>query len=75
MDQFVWQPGQGIDPAALARLRAKLKRPARPMGEAWFMGNDRHYFNELLDDIDHSTGQAWITVNHLLSNKIKIFFS
>lgn len=50
MERFTWQPGVGIDIAALARLRAHFKRPAQPMGEAWFMSEHRHMFHELMGD-------------------------
>jgi hypothetical protein len=48
---FVWSPGRGCDEAALARLRAAFPRPAKPMGEAWFMGAERHLFSNLMGDI------------------------
>ncbi len=48
MGQFLWTPGQGVDPLALGRLRAHFPRPAEPLGEAWFMGEDRRVFPELL---------------------------
>ena len=51
MRQFLWIPGQGIDPAALARLQAHFPQPSIPMGEAWFMG-ERRMFPELLGDLD-----------------------
>jgi hypothetical protein len=54
---FVWQPGVGIDTAALARLRSHFKRPAQPMGEAWFMGEERILFHELMQDVSSLT--AW----------------
>jgi hypothetical protein len=49
---FTWQPGIGIDAVALARLRSHFARPEKPMGEAWFMGEKRRMFDELLGDID-----------------------
>jgi hypothetical protein len=49
---FHWIPGSGHDEAALARLRLAFPRPAKPMGEAWFMGTDRRMFPELLGDLD-----------------------
>lgn len=51
MDRFFWLPGQGPDPDALARLRAHFPRPRETMGEAWFMGDERKMFPELLGDI------------------------
>lgn len=53
MDQgFVWTPGNGIDPVALARLRSHFGQPKAPMGEAWFMGEERRLFPELQMDLD-----------------------
>ena len=52
MDRFVWIPGRGMDASALERLRSHFSRPAKPMGEAWFMGSERRMFNELLNDLD-----------------------
>lgn len=49
---YVWRPGTGIDPAALARLRDHCRMPKTPMGEAWFMGDDRRHFPELMGDLD-----------------------
>src|SRR6516162_3044560 len=51
MDQFVWLPGKGIDPAALERLKIHFKRPKEPMGEAWFMGERRRLFDNLQGDL------------------------
>lgn len=52
MDHFVWTPGNGIHTAALNRLRSNFKRPIEPMGEAWFMDEERRYYPELLGSID-----------------------
>jgi hypothetical protein len=46
-----WIPGRGPDPDALARMRAASPRPREPMGEAWFMGETRRMFPELLGDL------------------------
>jgi hypothetical protein len=51
MDPFVWIPGSGIDQRALARLRSRFKRPKEPMGEAWFMGEERRLYDELKGDL------------------------
>jgi hypothetical protein len=49
---FCWIPGRAADPAALARLRAQWpRRPREPMGEAWFMGETRRMFDELMGDL------------------------
>lgn len=51
MKQFVWNPGQGVDATALARMRAHFKCPDEPMGEAWFMSAERRLFHELEGDL------------------------
>jgi hypothetical protein len=48
---FQWIPGHGQDETALARLRSALPRPKSPMGEAWFMGEKRRMFTELMGDL------------------------
>lgn len=68
MDRFLWIPGEGIDPAALARLRSRCKRPATPMGEAWFMGEKRRMFDELLGDIEKlSTSEVQKSLEEIAS--------
>jgi hypothetical protein len=52
MEQFLWTPGDGVNPLALGRLRAHFRRPTEPMGEAWFMGDERRMFRELLGNLD-----------------------
>lgn len=48
MDSFTWAPGQGCDLNSLLRLKSHFpKPPPQPMGEAWFMGDERHMFNNL----------------------------
>lgn len=49
---FLWTPGHGVDPSALQRLQAHFRRPADPMGEAWFMGDERRMFPELKGNLD-----------------------
>ncbi|MEO7497005.1 MAG: hypothetical protein ABIT83_14560 [Massilia sp.] len=52
---FVWAPGSGYDALALERIRAHFPRPSRPMGEAWFMNDERVMFDRLLGDLDVMT--------------------
>jgi hypothetical protein len=56
---YAWQPGTGPDALALARMRNHFKRPDAPMGEAWFMGDSRHVFVELMGNLDS------LSVGHL----------
>ena len=45
---FRWIPGLGPDPLALDRMMREFPRPGRPMGEAWFMSDERQMYPELL---------------------------
>lgn len=48
---FHWVPGRGPDPIALERLCAAFAKPGEPMGEAWFMSEQRETYPELLGDL------------------------
>lgn len=52
MKSYIWQPLQPYDSMALNRLKEHTQKPKQPMGEAWFMGDDRRMFDELLGDIE-----------------------
>ncbi len=52
MKQFLWIPGQGVDAAALERLRLNCRRPSQSMGEAWFMSEKRRMFDRLLGNLN-----------------------
>jgi len=49
---FVWRPGDGLNSGCVQRMRHQLRRPAHPMGEAWFMGEERRMFDFLLADLE-----------------------
>jgi hypothetical protein len=49
---FVWRPGDGPHTGCIQRMREHFRRPAQPMGEAWFMGEKRRMFDSLLGDLD-----------------------
>ncbi|WP_240229490.1 hypothetical protein [Devosia lacusdianchii] len=49
---FRWHPSNGPGEAALARMRKAFPRPDSPMGEAWFMGETRYMFTNLMGDLD-----------------------
>jgi len=51
MNSFLWIPGKGIDKAALKRLQEHFPCPKEPMGEAWFMGEERRMYPELFGDL------------------------
>lgn len=46
---YVWTPGAGPDPVCLMRMQSYFDRPREPMGEAWFMGDERKMYTNLLD--------------------------
>lgn len=48
---FLWTPGVGPDQAALDRMARAFPKPAKPMGEAWFMAPEREMYPQLLGDI------------------------
>lgn len=52
---YAWLPGQGPNASALQRLRERAPLPGQPMGEAWFMGDERHMFTALM----HKDPQQW----------------
>lgn len=52
---YRWIPGQGPDADALRRLRERAPRPKKPMGEAWFMGDERAMYAGLMQP----DPQAW----------------
>lgn len=49
---FEWIPGRGYDPGALARMAKAFPRPPFPMGEAWFMSEERRMYDFLMGDLD-----------------------
>jgi hypothetical protein len=51
MNEFFWRPGESYDKQAVARICDNFKRPVDPMGEAWFMGNERRMYTELSGDL------------------------
>jgi hypothetical protein len=52
LTEFRWIPGQGMDRDRIERLREHFGRPSQPMGQAWFMGEERRMFPELAGDVD-----------------------
>ena len=48
-DGFRWIPNLGPDPTALERMERHFPRPRAPMGEAWFMGDERKLYTELME--------------------------
>ncbi|MET0550226.1 MAG: hypothetical protein ABW002_13255 [Xanthomonas sp.] len=42
---FVWRPGDGVNAGCVQRMRARFPRPLKPMGDAWYMGEERCRFD------------------------------
>jgi|GEM_PF-1707473 len=55
---FIWTPGNGPDETARQRLIHRFPKPTSPMGEAWFMSNERRMYTEALqitfEYLDHT---------------------
>ena len=49
---FLWVPGQGPGLIALDRMAHAIRKPKAPMGEAWFMSEERQLYPELLGDLE-----------------------
>ena len=49
-EPFLWIPGRGPGGAALKRFKDRFPKPASPMGEAWFISEEREMFTELMDE-------------------------
>ena len=47
---YRWLPGVGADAVALSRLVKNFPLPQKPMGEAWFMADERVMYTELMID-------------------------
>lgn len=50
---FNWVPGEGVCADRLNGMRVHRHKPLKPMGEAWFIGEDRRVFTELENDISN----------------------
>ena len=73
MQSFIWRPNFGVDLAAVARLRANCRRPTKPMGEAWFMGDERQFFHELSGDLDLLTAEQLAPALEEIASGIQAF--
>lgn len=47
---YQWIPRKGCSLKALNRMRLHFHKPNYPMGEAWFMGEERRLYTELLNE-------------------------
>ena len=54
---FLWVPGCELDNEPIERLLDHAPRPKSPMGEAWFMGEKRRMYSELLGELDQLGAQ------------------
>lgn len=52
INNFIWKPGNGYCAESLQRMKDHLPCPPEPMGEAWFMAEERYLFKYLYNDID-----------------------
>lgn len=47
--EYKWIPKNGVSLDAVEKMQNHFKRPKYPMGEAWFMGEERLLYTELID--------------------------
>ena len=70
---YLWRPRRGIDTVALARLCASFPRPHELMGEAWFMGDKRRMYDELLTRATGKPLHAEPYLNYLTQKFTEIY--
>lgn len=46
---YLWTPKKGVSLDAVERMRAHTRKPLKPMGEAWFMSEERRLYTELME--------------------------
>ncbi|PRC92747.1 hypothetical protein [Solimicrobium silvestre] len=46
---FKWTPGVGVNQDSLKRMLSSVKKPKEPMGESWFMGDEREMHDALIN--------------------------
>src|SRR5262247_394870 len=49
IENFQWIPGRGPSASSLRCMREQIKRPEEPMGEAWFMSEERLLYFEMME--------------------------
>jgi hypothetical protein len=49
IENYQWIPGRGPSAMSLKRMREQMKRPEEPMGEAWFMSEERLLYSEMME--------------------------
>jgi hypothetical protein len=49
VENYQWIPGCGPSAPALKRMREQIKKPEEPMGEAWFMSEERLLYTEMME--------------------------
>jgi hypothetical protein len=49
VENYQWMPGRGPSAIALKRMREQIKKPEEPMGEAWFMSEERLLYSEMME--------------------------
>ena len=61
LDGYRWVPGEGPDSDAIARLKEAFPKPQEAMGEAWFIGDVRKTFPELMGNLDALDDEQFTT--------------
>ena len=54
---FEWIPNEGSDQSVEMRMARNSPKPAEPMGEAWFMGESRRMYMELVGDLNRLSAE------------------
>ncbi len=49
IENYQWIPGRGPLAPSLKRMREQIKRPDQPMGEAWFISEERFLYVEMME--------------------------
>jgi hypothetical protein len=49
VENYQWIPGCGPSALSLKRMREQIKKPEEPMGEAWFMSEERLLYSEMME--------------------------
>lgn len=71
--RFTWTPGHGPDAEALKRMTDLFVQPTAPMGEAWFIGEVRQFYPELLGDLRELSDEQLIQSLVEIANGVPCF--
>jgi hypothetical protein len=70
---FSWVPGQGACADRLTRMKDQTCKPIKPMGEAWFIGEERRIYTELEDDVSELPVQLLQTILGEIESGVHFF--